>query len=147
MTAGWKLKIYKNTKSHKKGLDIQLIDMYLYADSKASVYHPLNTAADFTVQLPTSISAVSECGLIEVRLPSIPPEKVFACIDICEGSIVNDKTLPVIRSLIRKDSAPTHIIYIPLRIRSFDTIRFYICDQSGQVVELIGETSVTLHLR
>ena len=128
-------------------MDLWLVDMYVYVDSKPSDYYPENTATDFTVQLPTSISGVSECGLIELRLPSIPQEKVYACIDICEGSIVNDKTLPVIRSLIRKDSAPTHIVYIPLRTRAFNIIRFYICEESGRVVELVGETSLTLHLR
>ncbi len=129
-------------------MDHQLVvDMYLYIDSKQTVYYQENTATDFTVQLPTSISGVSECGLIELRLPSSPQKKVFLCTDICEESVINEKTLPVISSLIRKDSAPTHIVYIPLRSRSFDTIRFYICHESGEVVDLVGETSLTLHLK
>ncbi len=125
--------------------------MYVYVDSKPTVYYPENTASDFTVQLPASISSVSECGLIEVRLPSTTGKKLFLCIDICEGSILNNKVLPVIRSLIKKDSAPSHIVYIPLRTHTFDSIRIYICDESGQLAKLArpatGETSLTLHLR
>ncbi len=132
-------------------MDHQLVDMYLYIDSKPTVYYPENTATDFTIQLPTHISSVSECGLIELRLPSRPEKKLFVCTDICEESVINEKTLPVISSLIRKDSAPSHIVYIPLRSRSFDIIRFYICDESGRVAELEGQaiegTSLTLHLR
>ena len=103
-------------------MDHHLVVMYLYVDSKPTVYYPENTATDFTVQLPIHISNVSECALIELGLPLRPEKKVFACTDICEESVINDKTLPVISSLIRKDSAPSHIVYTPLRSRSFDTI-------------------------
>ena len=44
----------------RRETDLRLVDMYVYADSKPTVYYPENTASDFTVQLPASISGVSE---------------------------------------------------------------------------------------
>jgi len=121
--------------------------MYLYVNSSPSAYYPENTAADFTVQLPKTVEDVAECGVIELRLASIPLEAAFLCTDICQGSLINTHTLPILRRVVQKVSSPSHIAYIPLRVTSLETIRFFICGENGQPIQLSGQTSLTLHLR
>lgn len=121
--------------------------MYLYLSSKPSVSYPDNTAADFTIQLPRTISDVKECGVVEVKLPSTPQKTLFLCSELCVESITNSRTLPILRRVGQKTFSPNFITYIPLRAYSFDTLRLYICKESGEPANLIGETKVTLHLR
>lgn len=121
--------------------------MYIYLSSKTSAQYPENTASDFTIQLPTNISGVKECGAVEVKLPVVPKTPLFICTDLCVESITNSKTLPVLRRLAQKTLLPSFITYIPLRAQSFDTIRVYICKESGEATTFAGETRVTLHLR
>jgi hypothetical protein len=122
--------------------------MYAYFDSKPTVNYPENTAADFTIQLYRTISDVKECGVTEVTLPVIPRKPVFLCSDLCVESIVNSETLPVLRRMVgQKTFVPNIVTYVPLRVSSFDTIRFYIYKDSSEQVKLVGETKLTLHLR
>ena len=121
--------------------------MYVYLSSKPSEHYSENTAADFTVQLPRSISGAEECGVVEVRLPSTPQKPLFVCTTLCGDSIVNDHSLPVLRRVAIKTFIPSFITYIPLRVQSFDTIRIYICRETGEKANISGETTVTLHLR
>lgn len=121
--------------------------MYIYLSSKSSAHYPENTAADFTVQLPKNISGVKDCGVVEVKLPVVPKSPLFICTDLCVESITNSKTLPVLRQLGQKTFLPSFITYVPLRVQSFDTIRIYICKESGEKATFAGETKVTLHLR
>lgn len=121
--------------------------MYVYISSKPSVYYPENTAGDFTIQLPRTVSDVQECGIVEVRLPTVPQKPLFLCSEICVESIINNHTLPVLRRLGQKIVLPSIITYIPLRVQSFDTIHFYLCKESGEKVNIVGETQITLHLK
>ena len=121
--------------------------MYVYLSSKPSEHYPENTATDFTVQLPKTISGVKECGVVEVGLPIAPRSPLFVCTDLCEESITNNKTLPVLRRVSQKNFFPSFITYAPLRVQNFDTVRIYICKETGEKVNFIGETKLTLHLR
>ena len=121
--------------------------MYLYLNSKPSTHYPENTAADFSIQLPRTLSDVKECGVIEVKLSSAPQKPVFLCSDLCVESITNNQTRPVLRRVGQKTFTPSIITYVPLRVSSFETIRLYIRKESGEQANLMGETSVTLHLR
>jgi hypothetical protein len=121
--------------------------MYLYLSNQLSAQYPENTAADFTVQLPTTISGVKECGVVEIKLAVAPPKPLFLCSDLCEESIINSKTLPVLRRVAQKTFVPSIITYVPLRLQSFDTLRLYIRKESGEQANITGETRVTLHLR
>ena len=121
--------------------------MYVYLSSKPSEQYPENTATDFTVQLPRSISCVEECAVVEVRLPSTPPKPLFVCTSLCGDSIVNSHSLPVLRRVAIKTFIPSFVTYVPLRVQSFDTIRVYICKESGDQATITGETTVTLHLQ
>ena len=121
--------------------------MYVYLSSKPSTEYPENTATDFTIQLPRTISGVQECGVLEVRLPSTPQKPLFVCTDLCEDSIVNSTSLQVLRRVTLKTVIPSLVTYIPLRLQAFDRIRIYIIQDSGQLANLGGETTITLHLR
>lgn len=121
--------------------------MYAYLSSKPSAHYPENTAGDFTIQLPRTVSGVQECGIVEVKLPTVPQKPLFLCSDICVESITNNQTLPVLRRLGQKLSLPSIITYVPLRGQSFDTIYFYICKESGEKANLVGETQITLHFK
>ena len=121
--------------------------MYVYLSSKVTANYPENTASDFTAQLPRTISGVKECGIVEVRLPASPKNPLFVCADFCAESIVNSKTLPVLRRVSQKTFLPSFITYIPLRVQDFDNIRIYLCKESGEPISLQGETKVTLHLQ
>ena len=121
--------------------------MYVYLSSKPSTTYSENTASDFTIQLPRTISGVEECGVVEVRLPSTPKKTLFVCTDLCEDSIVNNKSFQVLRRVELKTVHPNVITYVPLRVQSFDRVRVYILQASGQPVNLTGETTITLHLR
>ncbi len=121
--------------------------MYIYLNSKPSAEFPENKATDFTVQLPRTITGVQECGVIEVRLPSTPGKPLFVCTDVCEDSIVNSKSLQVLRRVSLKTVVPSLVTYVPLRLREFDRIRIYIIQDSGQLASLTGETTITLLLQ
>jgi hypothetical protein len=121
--------------------------MYVYLSSRATTVHPENSASDFTVQLPQTVSDVKECGIVDVRLPAGPKDPLFVCADLCTESIVNNKTLPVLRRVSQKTFLPGFITYIPLRVQDFHAIRIYICKESGEPFNLQGETKITLHLR
>lgn len=121
--------------------------MYLYLSSKPSAIYPENTASNFTVQLPRTISGVKECGVIEVRLPNTPQKSLFVCTDLCEDSIVDNNSLQVLRRVALKTVIPNVVTYVPLRVQSFDRICVYILKDSGQIATLTGETTITLHLQ
>ena len=136
------------TKSHKRKWCLhQYISMYIYLSSKVTTSHPENTASDFTVQLPRTLSGKKECGIVEVRLPASRKNPLFVCADLCAESVVNNKTLPVLRRVAQKTFLPSFITYVPLRVQDFHTVRIYICKESGEPINLQGETKVTLHLR
>ena len=85
--------------------------------------------------------------MTEVRLSVSPKEPVFLCAAICEASITNNKALPVLRHLWQKTSQSSHVTYVPLKVQRFDTLRLYLCTQSGALANITGETVVSLHLQ
>jgi len=121
--------------------------MYLYLSSTPSTHNPDNTATDFTIQLPRTVSGVKECGIIEVKLATVPQKPLFVCCDLCVESITNNRELPVLRRVAQKSFLPSFSTYVSLRVQSFDTLRLYICKESGEPANLSGETRVTLHVR
>ena len=90
---------------------------------------------------------INEWGIIEAKLPVTPKNPLFLCSDLCIESITNTQTLPVLRRLEQKTVTPITVTYVPLKVQDFDTIRFYICNTSGELENLVGETRLTLHLR
>ena len=121
--------------------------MYVYLSSKPSALYPENTAADFTIQLPRTIADVHECGVVEVRLPTVPRAPLFVCFDLCVESITNSTTLPVLRRIGQKIFLANFVTYVPLRVQNLDTIRLYIRKETGEKVNFPGETKITLHIR
>ncbi len=147
MTVGSMPRNSRPTKSHKRKWCLHpYTSMYIYLSSKVTASYPENTASDFTVQLPQALCDIKESGTIEVRLHASPKNPLFVCADFCAESIVNSKTLPVLRRVSQKTFLPSCITYIPLRVRDFHTVRIYICKESGEPINLQGETKVTLHL-
>ena len=62
-------------------------------------------------------------------------------------SIVNSTSLQVLRRVALKVVIPSLVTYISLRLQAFDRIQIYIIQDSGQLANLGGETTITLHLR
>ena len=85
--------------------------------------------------------------MIEVKLATAPQKPLFVCCDLCVESITNNRELPALRRVAQKTFIPSVITYVPLRLQSFDTLRLYICKESGEPANPAGETKVTLHLR
>ena len=123
------------------------VTMYVYLSSKASAFYPENTATDFTIQLPWVISDVHECGVVEVRLTTVPRDPLFVCSELCVESITDSKTLPILRRIGQKIFHANFVTFVQLRAQSFDKIRIYICKESGEKANFPGETQITLHLR
>lgn len=123
--------------------------MYIYLSSKPCAGFPENTSSDFTVQLPKTVFNVKECGVVDANLGFTPTQPVFLCSDICVESIVNECALPTLRQLTSKETSPHNIIYVPLKLSQFHTVRIFISDQTSQVPVQSGpkETVITLHLR
>ena len=134
---------------------------YLWMASTDDVEHfPNNTGNDFTVSLSPEIKIPRDedwsVAITELEIsPSI--NTTFAiCSDICEGSHVGNKRLPILRTFypITSGSKRKHLFtftvpyYVKLRKKNLDHIRVYITDRQGKLLSLSARTlKVTLRLR
>lgn len=125
-------------------------------------YFSSNYAGDFTINLPVTLNFNSSdwvCGLCEVEFtPSTDtPKTIFILTDICQESIVNSKTLPLLRVIninAGKNRGRTlslvyeEIFYMPVKQQNFDQIRIYIKNKEGDFVSFADKPlRCTLHFK
>lgn len=125
-------------------------------------YYPSNEPREFTVKLPNSLSLDSTgwvCGLCEIEFAPLPktPKMLYLLMDLCQESIVNNLTLPLLRSLyigsyriINRPLLLTYnpIFYIPVKQQRVDQIHIYIKSPDDELVSF-GEKPLrcTLHFK
>lgn len=138
-------------------------DFYVFLSSDACrAFYPSNKAEDFTVKLPSTLNLDTSdwfCALCEIEFTPIPktPRMMMVLLDVCQESIVNDKTLPLLRSLCisnykvnRKSISVTYdrAFYMPVKRMRIDQIRVYIKLADGEIPSLgIEPLNCTLHFK
>ena len=133
-------------------------EMYMYLNSASNTIKSKNNFIDFTVNLPFNIN-LEECkwelGLCEIFFLKKKKESwpnMYICCDIIESSLVNDKTLPVLRFIPEKDGRYSKsfdsIQYHEVLCKSINNIRIYIYSEHHDGSSFLGETLYcTLHLK
>ena len=125
---------------------------YLHLSSEDSkTYFPGNDTETFTLKLPEilQLKGCWEVALCAIDLPSVKPQRILICSDICGESIYGEKRLPLLRVITgRIPTSFQPLQYIPLRIQEVERITIYIKSGSGETLSLPkGSTSCTLHFR
>lgn len=138
-------------------------DFYVTLSSDACVaYYPSNNAADFTVKLPYTLNLESSgwlCGLCEIEFFPIgkTPKVMYVLSDICQESIVNNQTLPLLRPLniashkiVKKPMSFVYarVFYTPLKQQKIDRIRVYIKGSEHEIPSFAEDPlKCTLHFK
>lgn len=103
-------------------------------------YYPSNEPWDFIVKLPSTLNldnAAWVCGLCEIEFAPLSKtsKTLYVMMDVCQESIVNNQTLPLLRSLyigsykiINRPLSCTYnqIFYMPVKQQRVDRIHMYI---------------------
>lgn len=103
-------------------------------------FYPSNNAGDFMIKLPSTLNFDTPgwvCGLCEIQFTPLPnaPEAMFLLMNICQESIVNSQTLPLLRTLYTSNYKITRkplsisfdrVFYIPVKQQQVDQIHLYI---------------------
>jgi hypothetical protein len=126
-------------------------------------YYPHNNARDFIIKLPNTLyldDAGWVCGLCEIQFTpnQQTPKTMFVLLDICQESIVNNKTLPLLRTVhfSYSDTQPLQIksliydrvFYLPLKQQRVDQIHVYIKGVNNDVPSFADEPLMcTLHFK
>ena len=112
--------------------------------------HARNRPDDFTIQLPKIIELPGqwECGLVQFHCDSNRTTGYFICSDLLEESFVGDSKLPLFRRVRVKTSHFAQILYIPVKLKRFQSIRVYLRSWHLQPARAVrGSTYCTLHFR
>lgn len=119
---------------------------YVHLSSDAcKEYYPSNNSLDFTVKLPTTLRLDSPgwfCGLCEIEFAPMPKtsKTMLVLTDICQESIVDSKTVPLLRAVSISNNKITRksfsivydkVFYMPLKQQRFDRIHVYIKSTDG----------------
>lgn len=114
------------------------------------------------IKLPTTLNLDSPgwvCGLCEIQFTPIPktPKTVFVLLDICQESIVNSQTLPLLRTLYISDYNISQtslsliydrVFYMPVKQQRIDQIHVHIKSTDDDLPSFADEPlRCTLHFK
>lgn len=124
----------------------------------------LNNVTNSVVELSKSLKEIlgfknevldnDQCGNCAVDMRH-GINSLYVYSDVVEHRIVGDASVPLLRTVPAIGKAGdiqavtfTNVYYLPVSQRNFDSIRVYICDDTGELVSFEGGRSiVTLHFR
>lgn len=121
--------------------------IYLTLTSTDSlIYHPSNTATDFTVELPRTIEGKFTCALLDFSCTSMS-EHLYIFTDICEPEYVHNSILPLLR-IVAEPGETTLAHYKTVSRRVIQRVHIYIRNQDFEIPRetLIGPVRITLGL-
>lgn len=125
-------------------------------------YYPSNYAGDFTIKLPATLNLNTPgwvCGLCEIEFmpTNSTPKTLFVLMDICQESIVNSQTLPLLRAIsidtYKSRGKPLSFIYnkvfyMPVKQQQIAQIRVYIKSRDGVLASFTDKPlRCTLHFK
>ena len=131
--------------------------VYLSSEKDESVY-PNNKAHDFFTQLspPMVLEPEQEWSVAVTELELTPGtgQPFCLCSDVCEGSYVNGKILPVLRKFyplaagVKQVFTFTKPYYMNAKLEFVNSLRVYITDATGEELSFDDKTlKCTLHFR
>ena len=135
--------------------------MHLSVDDSIH-YHPQNKANNFIVELPEYIHLEGEWEVALTDITYLPlfkdrenPKFMIVQCDICDDRIISGKKMPLLQHiLIQKNNndllklSITHLIYINVKVKSFNRLGIYIKNETGEDLPFKEEKLwCTLHFR
>ena len=121
---------------------------YLHVSSKSSIYRD-NTAASFTVSIQPErvLTGNWYVTLVEMFLPSateLKPKYVLA--NFIESTVVGETRRQLLRVVYEKKRHLTFASqYLQVTDKILDTVEFELVDNKGTLLNITGETQLTLH--
>ena len=121
---------------------------YLHVSSKSSIYRD-NTAASFTVSIQPErvLTGNWYVALVEMFLPTateLKPKYVLA--NFIESTVVKETRRQLLRVVYEKKRHLTFSSqYLQVTDKILDTLEFQLVDNKGTLLNLTGETQLTLH--
>lgn len=126
-------------------------DFYIYGCSGNSKdIYPNNAPEDFVIHFPKPVHLEGEweCGLFQLQYNASTEKPYYICCDVVSESYVGDHTLPILRRVRLKSIQYANVIYVPLRRKDFNSIRFYMRTWKNKHAQgFRGKTFCTLHFR
>ncbi len=118
-------------------------NIYLSSEDSRTSF-PGNSSSDFLCLLPERLRTDDGdwfCALLELQLPQIPENPVYACCNLCVDSIAGEYQLPVLTRISDKVTRPSHVTYVPVKTCEVETIHLYFYDSIGRAVSFTRGTS------
>ena len=126
-------------------------EFYIYGNSSdCKDHYPDNRPEDFVIHLPNPIELKGEweCGLMQFQYNSSSEKPFFVCCDLVLESYVGDHKLEVLRRVRLKNVQFANVIYVPLKMCNFNSIRVYMRTwKNKEATGLRGRSFCTLHFR
>ena len=134
------------------------MSLYVILGSNNSLnYFPHNKPYRFRSQLnaPLNMNGMWKVALVEADISSSisKTDTVYLHSSICDDSIVNGQSEPLIRRLMASSTGNWSTIlespyYIPVKISEIYDVDIYITDEKGDLASFINQPStVTLHFK
>lgn len=124
--------------------------IHIYCDSEDTLY-PDNVLTDFTVNLGETIYIPSRwvCAVAEIDYPETLRDTCFLCCDLCDSSLTSSSgRLPILRRLPIPKSKWLPLVYVPIKQRQVNKIRFFLKNKEGKSLDSIeGVIRCTLILK
>lgn len=116
------------------------------ASTDSLLYHPQNSAYDFTVELPQTIEGQFKCALLEFRCTTIG-EQLYVYSNICEPQYVHDAIRPLLR-IVSESGEVTLPHYKTVTRQEIQRIHIYVRNRHFDIPThtLIGPVRITLAL-
>ena len=127
---------------------VNMKGFYLHVSSKSSIYRD-NTAASFTVSIKPErvLHGNWYVALVEMFLPSateLKPKYVLA--NFIESTVVKETRRQLLRVVYEKKRHLTFSSqYLQVTDKILDTLEFQLVDNKGTLLNITGETQLTLH--
>ena len=121
---------------------------YVHVSSKSSIYRD-NTASSFTVSIQPErvLTGNWYVTLVEMFLPSateLKPKYVLA--NFIESTVVGETRRQLLRVVYEKKRHLTFASqYLQVTDKILDTVEFELVDNKGTLLNITGETQLTLH--
>lgn len=123
--------------------------IYGYSRHSKDLY-PHNRGDNFVIPLakPLHLEGEWECGLLQFQYNAATDTPYYVCCDAVVESHVGDYKLPVLRRVRLKNIQYSHMIYVPLKVHDFNSIRVYMRSWNNKPpLSVISGTHCTLHFR
>ena len=126
-------------------------EFFVFANSNDSTDHyPENRTEDFVIHLakPVHLEGQWECGLMQYQFNSTVDKPFYVCCDLVQESFVGDHKQSVLRRIRLKNVQFANVIYLPLKVHDFNSIRVYLRSWKDKEPRGIkGQSFCTLHFR